>query len=62
MAESVILPDSAMLQHIWFNLGVKGSLRRATPALDSNIEPTQISKEAKISAPEMSSGDCLGSV
>jgi len=46
MAESVILPDSATLQHIRFNLGVKGSLRRATPALDTNIEPTQISIEA----------------
>jgi len=46
MAESVILPDSATLQHIRFNLSVKGSLRRATPALDTQIEPTQISKEA----------------
>jgi hypothetical protein len=46
MAETVILPDSATLQHIRFNIGVKGSLRRASPALDPNIEPTQISKEA----------------
>jgi hypothetical protein len=47
MAETVILPDSATLQHMRFNIGVKGSLRRASPALDPNIEPTQISKEAQ---------------
>lgn len=40
MAESVILPDSAMLQHIGCNLRLKGTLRRATPALDPKIEPT----------------------
>jgi hypothetical protein len=39
---------SARLPHIRFNFRIKGSLRRAAPALDPEIEPTQISTKAKI--------------
>jgi hypothetical protein len=35
-----------MRQHIAFNLRIKGALRRAAPALDAQIEPTQNSTEA----------------
>jgi len=48
MAESVILPESAIPQHIGFHLRIKGALRRAAPPLDPQMEPTQISIEAEV--------------
>lgn len=48
MPETGIPLDSAIHQHIRFNLGIKGALHRATPGLDTKIEPPRFQQRQEL--------------